>query len=420
MRPLLVLTAAVCLHAGNPLTLEAVLERAAKQNPGVQLTRLRVLEREAETAARRASFGPQIETVVSAASKTANFQGIGLTIPGVDGRVGPFRTFDARPVLTQKILDFSLLASVRALRAETAAARLDVEAAREEVQASIVALYLQSFQAQSRLRAAQARVATAMALLDQVVEREKAGAASGLDVARNRQQLETERLAVVAAGQDLAILRPALEELAGGRLEGELAEPVIRSSFDETVKPVMRADVRAMDERIRAAELEVQGAKREGWPRLSAVADYGVAGAGPDRSLSTYNVGVTLQIPVWTSGRIEAGVKAAGQRLAQRREEKRRLELSVERLRAQAAAALTAQSQAAAVAAQAAGAARKVLELARLRYEGGMATSVDTVTAQGALAEAEEAEIRARYEASMAVARLAYAAGGIRAALRSE
>ena len=65
-----------------------------------------------------------------------------------------------------------------------------------------------------------------------------------------------------------------------------------------------------------------------------------------------------------------------------------------------------------------AGAARKVLELARLRFEAGMATAVDTVTAQGALAEAEDGEIRARYEAQMALARLAFARGNVRAAVR--
>jgi hypothetical protein len=43
---------------------------------------------------------------------------------------------------------------------------------------------------------------------------------------------------------------------------------------------------------------------------------------------------------------------------------------------------------------------------------------VDTVTAQAALAESEEAEIRARYGAQLALAQLAFAKGDVRAAVR--
>jgi outer membrane protein len=66
------------------------------------------------------------------------------------------------------------------------------------------------------------------------------------------------------------------------------------------------------------------------------------------------------------------------------------------------------------VAAQAArAAARESLELARLRYEAGLAASLDIVTAQGLLAEAEDFEIRTRYEYLLATARLARARGDV-------
>ena len=153
-------------------------------------------------------------------------------------------------------------------------------------------------------------------------------------------------------------------------------------------------------------------------PRLTAAGDFGAQGAGPDRSTGTYTIGATLSIPVWTSGRIEANVAAARQRVEQRKEETRRLRLAAERQAEQATITYQEQTRAAAAAGESSAAARKVLELARLRYESGLATSVDTATAQAALAESEEMEIRARYAAQLALAQLAFAQGDVRAAIR--
>jgi outer membrane protein TolC len=396
--------------------LDSALAMAAKQNPGVQLARLRVLERQAESQSIQSGYLPQADLVVSGTYQTTNLQGIGLIFPGFPSRIGPYRTFNARPVVTQRVLDMPLLADIRASRLEASAARLDVESVREEAQAAVITLYLQTFQAQSRVKAAQARFRTAEALLAQVTDRQKAGASSQLDLSRNLQQQEAERLALVAAEQEAALLRPALAEWLGGPVEGELAEPSFRVQPSELKGE--RPDLRAAEQRIKAAEQEVIRARRERWPKLGASGDYGVLGAGPDQSTSTYAAGATLQIPLWTSGRIAAGIQAAEQRLAQRKEEKRRLELAVERQAAQALVTYQAQMRAATAARESAAAARKVLELARLRYESGLATSVDTVTAQGALAEAEESEIRARYESSIALARLAFARGDVQAVVR--
>ncbi|MBL8222984.1 MAG: TolC family protein, partial [Bryobacterales bacterium] len=58
-------------------------------------------------------------------------------------------------------------------------------------------------------------------------------------------------------------------------------------------------------------------------------------------------------------------------------------------------------------------AARQSLELARLRFSSGIATNLDTITAQGTLAQAEDAEIRTRYEFHLARARWARAVGTV-------
>ena len=52
-------------------------------------------------------------------------------------------------------------------------------------------------------------------------------------------------------------------------------------------------------------------------------------------------------------------------------------------------------------------AARESLELSRLRFTSGLATSLDTVVAQGSLADAEDLEIRSLYQYQLARARMA-------------
>ncbi len=283
---LFVLTAAMA--AAQPLTLESALELAAKQNPGVQITRLRLLERQAQSSSTRANYLPQAELVVATAYQTNNLQGIGLAFPGMSDRIGPYRTFNARPVVTQKVLDFSLLSSIRAARLQAAAAKLDIEAAREETQAAVISLFLQTFQAQSRVRAAQARLRTADALLTQVSDREKAGASSQLDVARNRQQRETEQLALINAEQDLAQLRPALSELLGGTPVAELTEPKLSTNLGSPADS--RPDIRAAAERVKVAEQELQRIRRERWPRRrrsSAAWNWPPLASPPRRKSST-------------------------------------------------------------------------------------------------------------------------------------
>jgi outer membrane protein TolC len=293
----------------------------------------------------------------------------------LEGRIGPYRTFSARPVVTQKVLDFSLLSAIRAARLETVAAKLDVEAAREETQAAVVRLYLQTFLAQSRVRAAAARLAVADAWWGRWPIGEKAGGASQLDVARTRRQRKSEEVALIAAEQELALLRPALVELLGAPVTAELVEPRLVMAPEGT-----RPEIRAAQERVKVAEQEMHRARRQRLPHLTASGDYGALGAGPDRSTSTYALGATLHVPVWTSGRLEADQRTA-EHLAQANEEVRRLRLAADRLAAQPQIAYDGQTRARAAASLPATAARMVLELARLRNESGMAMAVDTAAA---------------------------------------
>lgn len=410
----------VCLAAAEapPLTLKQALEQADTLSPEIQLARLKWLESQAGTKAVSAGYQPQLAANVTAAYQTINLQGIGLFLPGFSDRIGPFRTFNARPVLTQTVLDLSLLSRMRAAREREGGLRFELETAREATRLAVTQVYLQIQQAESRIAAAEARVRTAEALWRQTMDFEQAGTASKLDVARLAQRYHTEKAAVSGAVRDRDELTTLLLRTIGldpaGRVRlaplaaaGKLPEASAAAAVGQ------RAEIRALDAHIRAGEQEQAAALRQRLPRIGVAGDYGVAGAGPDRSLSTYTAGATLTIPLWTGRRIESEAEAARLRVEQSRTLRRAAELRIAQEVEQARIAIDAAASTLLSHEQAAGAAREALELSRLRFEAGIATSVDTTVAQGALAEAEDSVIRTRYEMHLAQARLAWAMGNL-------
>jgi outer membrane protein TolC len=117
---------------------------------------------------------------------------------------------------------------------------------------------------------------------------------------------------------------------------------------------------------------------------------------------------------MWTSGRIENDIKAAHYRRDQWKEEDRQLTQEIVQQITQAIVEGKAATEQVRHLAAATDAARETLELARLRYEGGLTSNLDVVTAQGELAQSEEATIRARYIGWVAEAKFARARGDVR------
>ena len=418
---LAVLTLAVSLDAQRTLNLREALEMTDRLNPDVQVARLRILENEARAQGARSAYGPQVEARIAGTYQTINLQGIGLIFPGAPSRIGPFRTFDARPVVRQTVLDAPLVEQMRAARLTAAASRKDEEVVRETSRLAVLVLYLQAFQAGSRIRAAEARLETAAAVLAQARDKEAGGTASKLDVSRAEEQQESERGRLIEARRDRDLLVTLLRRTIGIEDSGDLAladpqpPPARLATTEEARKDALgqRAEIDAAGSRIAAAAAEVRRAQRERWPRLGFEGSFGLSGAGPDRSLSTWSIGAALTVPLWTSGRIESGIKEAQARRGQAEQAARQVRLQVAQEADQAVIEGDAARRSLEAATRAAAAAKESLELARLRFGAGLTTNLDVVTAQGALAEAEEQSIRARFDGQVAAARLARARGSV-------
>ncbi len=128
-------------------------------------------------------------------------------------------------------------------------------------------------------------------------------------------------------------------------------------------------------------------------------------------------MGASLTVPLWTSGRIESDIRAAGIRAQKIDQQVRDVKLRIVQEARQAHMELEAARGALRSAQKSSAASRETLELTRLRVTAGLATSLDTVVAQGRLAQAEDQEIRTRYQFQLAQARMARARGNVRSFL---
>src|SRR4029077_19807417 len=82
-----------------------------------------------------------------------------------------------------------------------------------------------------------------------------------------------------------------------------------------------RADLKAADAQVRAADQARRAAKAQYVPTIAVNGGYFVAGETPSRSNGTFSVFATVDFPIWSGGRIPADVAAADAAYNQRRAE---------------------------------------------------------------------------------------------------
>lgn len=407
----------------DPLSLPQALALLDQASPDLQLARLKTLEQSAEARQSSAALGPQLSIVSGAQYQTTYLGSIGLNGLGLSSRLGPYRVLDARPRLTQTVIDLSLLSSVRAARLRSQEAEANQLTVAEQSRLAVIQVYLQALQADARVRAAEARRATADEALRQSQQAFDAGTSNKLEVTRAQQQVERENTTAANAAKDrdtfITVLLRTLgfDALTPVRLQ-PIQEPGAGSLDGAALLKealVHRAEVKTLRITHLRLDAEKQSAERERLPKVQAEGDYGVIGQDFTTGVSTWAVGASVVIPLWTSRRIENEVQASELRLQQWQQQQRKLEQQIAQEIAQALVQRQGAQRALDAASRSTAAAKETLALSRQRYGAGLATNLDVVTAQNNLAEAEEEEIRSRYDYWLALAALAYASGDARA-----
>ncbi|ATE61074.1 efflux transporter outer membrane subunit [Thauera sinica] len=216
-------------------------------------------------------------------------------------------------------------ATVDSARASLSATRFDRDAARLSLASAVATTWFQSLALQERLSIARDNLAIAERVLKVVEARFRNGAASALDVSRQRTAVLTQRAAIDPLAVQERQTRSALALLlgrvpqdppaAGARL-AELALPAVATGLPSDLL-LRRPDLAAAEADLAAAAANVAAARAELLPRISLSASGGVASglllslADPSRSVS---LSAALVQTLFDGGRLRAQADIARSR----------------------------------------------------------------------------------------------------------
>jgi outer membrane protein TolC len=359
---------------------------------------------------------------------TINLQGIGIDIPGAFfGRIGPFGSMDARLILTQDLVNIAGIRAWQSFSSRRDASRFNVDNSREVVALNVVGAYLQALRAKASRDTLNEQTRLATELYDLTASRFRQGVSSELDANRAKQQvnsLEQQRQeaeqSYVEAKLNLAELLQATitadfevtDEAAYGSGQAMDRQATIQSALS------MRADYRAAESEVRAAELRIKAIKATRLPTVHLLASDGQSGDSPVHNVNTYTVGGSVDIPIFTGGRTGGEVHEAEGSLinATALLDKSRSQIESDVLTAISGvewALKEFQTSAENVVLS-----RQELDLTRARFLQGVADNTEVVNAQDRLTRANDARIRAQFTLGLSRANLARSVGSAEKAYR--
>ncbi len=405
------------------LTLPEAVRMALRQNPEVQIANLDVAESREDHSIARSALLPQASLGVSDAATRRNLEAfIGRRIPGIPQHVGPFQTFQAGPGFSVPVFDLTLWRRLEASSHRVSGTRAQELTVREQTTLLVVSQYLGCLRAAADVRAAQSRVQLAQALYDQAVELQKQGISTALDTLRSNVELQNEKQRLIVAETARKTSLYGLVQLLNldPHQTVELADETRffatpQFGLGESVESAYahRPEIKALMAQESAARLEQRAAGEERLPKVVVDGNWGYQGTSAPASIPAYQFQVTLDVPLFTGGRIRAENAKARIELKkisrQMEAVKSRIALEVKTAVEQLNAARN-EVQVANLGMQLA---KDEVGDARERFQAGVANNIEVTTAQDALSRASDNQIAALYRYNQARADLAHATGQI-------
>lgn len=410
----------------HALTLADVIDTALCRNPQTAAAWATARARAAAVGEARAASLPSL-TASGSATRTASGDsssgfgsdsGSGFATAGS----GDDTRYAASLSLSYLLFDFGARgAALDGARALLDAARATRNATLQSVYLSAVTGYYDWVAAEGSVQAAQESERAAQSSLDAASTREQVGTGTRADRLQAQTALAQSQLARVQAEGARRTALGALADAMGlpANTPLNLAEaPVVApdAAYTERLDPLVaaaidaRPDLAAASANLRAAETDVDAARAEGLPRLSASATQSHSEVG-DRERDGATVGLSVSVPLFSGYATTYRVRAAEAQLEARRAERERLRNQVTLEVYQAHSGLSTQTQSVLAAQSLVAAAEESESVARGRYAAGVGTILDLINAQSSAADARRQLILARSNWAAARIRLAQAIG---------
>ncbi len=405
------------------LTLDQTVALALKQNPTAQIAVLTAAQSEQDKNISRAELLPHANATLTDQAEKINVLaefGGKSPFPGFPKTIGPFQVFSAGPTFGMPVFDLTLWRRYQAARATMGASQETSLSTREQVILLVVSQYIGTLRAMANVQASQSRVELAQALYDQAADLQKEGVGTGIDTLRANVELQNEKQRFIQAETDRETSLYALSRLLNldPRQPLELADSL---SFFDTPQPEVdtslelayagRQEWKSLESQIKAAGYDKKAAQDSRLPSLRFDGNFTYIGTSSNTTLPTYNYEATVNLPLFTGGRIHAEVVRADleiRKLEQQRDDLRNqigLEVKTALVNLESA---RNEVQVANLGVQLS---KEEVDQARDRFNAGVANNIEVIQAQDSLARANDNQIAALYRFNQARADLARAIG---------
>ena len=392
------------LQFSGKLSLREAIARGLDFNLGAVGLNYAALQAQGQSQVARSALLPNLSGNLTETVQQTNLRAAGIRfnspIPGFNfpSIVGPFNYIDLRASLTQSILDLTARNNYRSANEVYRANQFSVRDARDLVVLAVGGAYLQVIATKERVKSAHAQFETADALYQQNAQKRSVGLVAQVDVDRSEVEALAQQQRVTSLENDLAKQKISLARMTGLPPNDEyeitddvpfLAAPSL--NLGDALKQAFerRADLKAAEAQIRAAEHTLAAARDERLPSLSVSGDYGDIGTNPSQSHGTFTAAATLHFQIWQGGRTEGDIKQAEAALAQRRAELEDLKSQIESDVRNAYLDLRAATSQVEVARRNLQVTKETLDLTRQRFDAGVTDNVEVVQAQEFLTSAE-------------------------------
>ena len=405
-----------------PLSFKDAIERGLRNNLGLLLQSDAALNASGTKWKELSALLPNLDAQATQSAAQIDFpaEGFRFNIPGVPKVIGPIGIFTSGVFLQQSVFDWHAIQRYRGARENERAAQHSLKNARELVVLAVGYTYLQALAGAARLDTAQAQQTTAHALYDKALDQQNAGVSPAINTLRANVELQNRQQQLIAAKNDFAKQKLELARVIGLPPGQEFAlttpapyQPLTASGVEEDLRRayLSRPDYLAAVQQLRAAEEMRRAATAEHYPTVDIAGDYGAAGINVGISHGMFQVGATLNIPIYAGGRTHADVLQAEAALRQSRQQLENLRGQIDYEVRSALLDLQSAADQVEVARSSVDLAEQTLIQARDRFSAGVTDNLEVVQAQESVAAANESYISSLYAHNIAKLELARSIG---------
>jgi outer membrane protein TolC len=411
------------------------MERGLRNNLGLLIESDNTLEARGEKWKELSALLPNVNATIteSVAQIDLAAQGFRFGTPGIPKIIGPIGIFQAQANFSQSVFDLHLLDRKRGASSNERAAQFNYKDARELVVLAVGNSYLKTLSSAARVETSQAQVQTAQALYGKSVDQQNAGVIPAIDSLRARVEFQSQQQQLIVARNNYAKQKLNLARIIGLPPGQEFIltdqvpyAPLAQMTVEEALRRAYasRSDYQAAAQTVRGAEYFRNAATAEHYPSLGLAGDYGDAGIRPGSSHGVFQVGATLEIPIFAGGRSHADALQAEASLRQSRQQLDNLRAQIDYEVRTSLLDLAAAADQVEVARSSVDLSNQTLNQARDRFAAGVADNLEVIQAQEAVAMTNEDYISSLYAHNVAKISLARAIGfaeeGVREYLQSK